>query len=665
VLLGQAFQHETPSPLQALLTIGERSITAALQGGNTSSARRLLLVLMQSDTVVPLLVAGASVRTNAHVQEGLLRLQLQKLRFQLAAHEAGTKSTDSPQAACRQFVHTLNELLPKDPFDRESPSKPPATQAAKLAVTSTGLQPLALHEALGELWQSLQPCLQLGAPLLAVLDGSHSSAGGLALSSSVQLLAEWTAASGSVVQPTWLPALREILQREDMCTRLTQQLLPDWREAEANRVVDWRALLSEEEVLNSQAATALMAAAVSTGPPLHTAWLAFGDWLYARARRARHTRRAAGPTASKALTRTDTLSYCHVVLAYARALSLDAVSGSGADTTRLLLRLLHFAIHHEDSSMQAAIGVALRLVPPAAWQVLAPQLFVQLQHSKPHVRKYATRLLAALARPVPAAVLYTLVAMAAPEVATGDQPEATGAQALLAAVSRDNPTRVRSCRALLQGLKQLTPLAAEAWQKALEGALVEIRRRFVTLRGEAARLHTATAAGAADRVAWQRRYSTMLTHGLGRLQVLLHDWEAREAATPHERTITCEFVPTLKATIETLTEPPDGPDFTSQLDRKLAPLEDIIKRAHAAVPSMDIHLSDYAPILSELSPAGELPLPGTGHGAHRLASGLDLVKCGSLFLLCVAIVVCFVLCCLSTGAVHSGACIICSHFICF
>lgn len=348
--------------MQSLLTIGERSITAALQGGNTAAAKRMLLTLMQNDTVVPLLVAGASVRTNAHVQEGLLRLQLQKLRFQLAAHETGTPRTR------RQPVRTLNELLPNDLLD---PDKPGTAQAARLAVTSTGLQPLGPQEALGELWHSLQPCLQPGAPLLAALDSSRSSAGGLALSSSVQLLAEWTAACGAHTAPTWLPALREILRRDDMHARLSQQLLLG---QEGDGVVDWGALLAQVELMDAPAATALAAAAVTTGAPLHTAWLAFGDWLYARARRARHARRAAGVSASKApLTPSDSVAYCHVVLAYARALSLDALSGSGLDTTRLLLRLLHFAIHHEDSSMQAAIRVALRLVPPAAWQVLALQ----------------------------------------------------------------------------------------------------------------------------------------------------------------------------------------------------------------------------------------------------------------------------------------------------
>jgi hypothetical protein len=58
-----------------------------------------------------------------------------------------------------------------------------------------------------------------------------------------------------------------------------------------------------------------------------------------------------------------------------------------------------------------------------------------------------------------------------------------------------------------------------------------------------------------------------------------------------------------------------GPDFVAQLDGKLVPLEEVIKRSHAAVPSMDIHLLQYAPVLCELSPAGELPLPGTAQGA--------------------------------------------------
>lgn len=118
------------------------------------------------------------------------------------------------------------------------------------------------------------------------------------------------------------------------------------------------------------------------------------------------------PEASK-LSETDQLCYQHVALAYARVLSLSLSDGSGVgDHPRLILRLLHFAIHYHKHGMHALLERALCMVPSIAWEGVAPQLFVQLQHSALPVRQFATRTLGALCEVAPAAVLYTLVAKA-------------------------------------------------------------------------------------------------------------------------------------------------------------------------------------------------------------------------------------------------------------
>lgn len=113
------------------------------------------------------------------------------------------------------------------------------------------------------------------------------------------------------------------------------------------------------------------------------------------------------------LSDNDQLCYQHVALAYARVLSLSLHGGSSAgDHPRLILRLLHFAIHYHKHGMHALLEGALQMVPPLAWEGVAPQLFVQLRHSALPVRQFATRTLGALCEVAPAAVLYTLVAKA-------------------------------------------------------------------------------------------------------------------------------------------------------------------------------------------------------------------------------------------------------------
>jgi hypothetical protein len=122
------------------------------------------------------------------------------------------------------------------------------------------------------------------------------------------------------------------------------------------------------------------------------------------------------------LSDTDQLCYQHVALAYARVLSLSLNGGSSAsDHPRLILRLLHFAIHYHKHGMHALLEQALGMVPPIAWEGVAPQLFVQLQHSALQVRQFVARSLCALCEVAPAAVLYTLVAKAWPEGDKGDK----------------------------------------------------------------------------------------------------------------------------------------------------------------------------------------------------------------------------------------------------
>lgn len=103
---------------------------------------------------------------------------------------------------------------------------------------------------------------------------------------------------------------------------------------------------------------------------------------------------------------------------------------------------------------------------------------------------------------------------------TESQPEEL--QELLGAVAKGHPSRVAECRSLLAGLRRVTLVAAEEWQLTLQAAIVEIRRRLVTLRTEAARAQSASAIEAASSaVIWQRRYSTLLANAVSDLRRLL------------------------------------------------------------------------------------------------------------------------------------------------
>eukprot|EP00892_Ulva_mutabilis_P006373 jgi/Ulvmu1/4107/UM019_0086.1 len=422
--------------LQVLLTVGERSITAALQGSNADAAKRLLTSLMQSDVVAPLLVAGASARTSAHVQECLLRLQLQKLRYQLAAQTKHGGSEQDQRAGAELSPSTavprelsLDALLPTDLLEgitASSRSRRAEPKRHPFAVTSTGLAPLDTPAALEELWASLYHCLQPDGPLLASLlqsSGTHSlTAAHHALAASTQQLCTWTmqaAPQHNRWSPSWAAELRNILTQTSMTQLLHRQLTGE-RRAEGQAVsVNLQALLSTEVAQAAPALTCLAAAAVSSGHDLQSAWLRFGDWVYSRARHMRPSRRAvrpadpAGPSvrAEPELTEEERLCYQHVALAYSRVLALSLPQG-GVDHPRLVLRLLHLAIHYHKHGMQSQLEAAMQMVPAIAWEVVAPQLFVQLHHSQQHVRAFATKTLAALAEPAPAAVLYTVVASA-------------------------------------------------------------------------------------------------------------------------------------------------------------------------------------------------------------------------------------------------------------
>ena len=95
-------------------------------------------------------------------------------------------------------------------------------------------------------------------------------------------------------------------------------------------------------------------------------------------------------------------------------------------------------------------------------------------------------------------------------------------QDLLAAVAKGHPSRVAECRCLLAGLRRVTLVAAEKWQLTLQAAIVEIRRRLVTLKTEAARSLAANAIEASSSaVIWQRRYSTLLENAVSDLHKLL------------------------------------------------------------------------------------------------------------------------------------------------
>lgn len=101
-------------------------------------------------------------------------------------------------------------------------------------------------------------------------------------------------------------------------------------------------------------------------------------------------------------------------------------------------------------------------------------------------------------------------------------PQSPELQALLAAAAQGHPGRVAGARVLLAGLRRLTLLAAEEWLAVLHAAVVEIRRRIVSLKMEAARIRGVAVGDAASRVVlWQRRYSTLLGNVTADLQALL------------------------------------------------------------------------------------------------------------------------------------------------
>lgn len=263
------------------------------------------------------------------------------------------------------------------------------------------------------------------APLLAS-GGAHSlTTAHHALAASTQQLCAWTLQAAPQQRswsPSWASELHHILTESSMTELLRRQLIGDASSESQPAGVDLPALLSTAVVQSAPALTCMAAAAVCSGRDLQSAWLRFGDWVYNRTRQMRHSRRssrasdaassglaAAGSHVEPELTQEERLCYQHVALAYSRVLALSLPQG-GVDHPRLVLRLLHLAIHYHKHGMQSQLEAAMQMVPASAWEVVAPQLFVQLHHSQQHVRAFATKTLAALAEPAPAAVLYTVVA---------------------------------------------------------------------------------------------------------------------------------------------------------------------------------------------------------------------------------------------------------------
>lgn len=269
--------------MQALLTIGERSITAALHGGNASAAKLLLTSLMQSDLVAPLLVSGSSARSSAHVQECLLRLQLQKLRHQVTVSPSGhsTDSTNLPDSSVVNPDLPLHDsglsnadavsALPADLLDvMMAPSSmygrteqhggikqvhgvhSSGSASTPFAVASTGLRPLSIPEALEELFASLSHCLQPHGPLMPAIHASAhpgseilppmmhayhgyaaprpqiAASAHSALASCAQQLFSWTmhtASHNPRWKPPWTPHLLEILRQDCMMALVHRQLI--------------------------------------------------------------------------------------------------------------------------------------------------------------------------------------------------------------------------------------------------------------------------------------------------------------------------------------------------------------------------------------------------------------------------------------------------------
>ena len=626
--------------MQTLLTVGERGIAAALAGRNTNAAHRLINALMQNDLVTPLLVATNSARTNVQVQESLLRLQLQKLRYQLAVH-AQTHSDESAHEAQPKAAspRALDVLLPDSLLDDAGSPGEAALPSRPLMVMSTGMQPLPRHAAAAQLWQSLRLCMQPDAPLLDASASVHGSSGSAAaaLASAVQQLAAWSAAGGEDGPAAWLPSLLDVLQRPTLLARLDAQMQPpDAAVAGMGQsCADWRALLAQPVACIAPVLTSLAAAAVSTGAAQRQAWIEFGDWLYVRVRRSRHARRgssAGNGTAAHSdrgdihatqhshkvpLDSIDELGYKHVALAYARALALDAHNAQATDATRLLLRLLHFAIHHNTPAVVPALARALAMVPPATWDILAPQLFVQLRHSQPHVRTYAVQLLLGLARTVPASVLYTAVA------SEGAEHDA-GIATLLTAAAGGAPARIEQCRALLHGVQLLMPLAAEAWQSALQTALLEVRRRVVSLKPALLRTQAPGAQGQhapGEAALWERRYAATVAHGVATLQQLAQEWQQRQPQSPHESYILATHMPKLIEVQALLSQAPAGSnaDRHAGVDARLQALEQLQQEVAVLGRNPELALTEFAPQLASFSAAAGLPVPGAGNSVLHFA----------------------------------------------
>eukprot|EP00892_Ulva_mutabilis_P006374 jgi/Ulvmu1/4108/UM019_0087.1 len=209
---------------------------------------------------------------------------------------------------------------------------------------------------------------------------------------------------------------------------------------------------------------------------------------------------------------------------------------------------------------------------------------------------------------------------------TGADHESEELQELLNAVAKGHPSRVAECRSLLAGLRRVTLVAAEEWQLTVQAAIVEIRRRLVTLKTEAERAQSATAIEAASSaVIWQRRYSTLLAHAISDLRRLLQDWSSRSHSTPHEHAIASKFVPVLEAAVHRLEIAPDAAAVGKEFPPKLRALEELAQGLMQLVPGPYINLTNFSPSLISVPIDASLPIPGHDHDCFVV--GVDPKVC--------------------------------------
>ena len=158
---------------------------------------------------------------------------------------------------------------------------------------------------------------------------------------------------------------------------------------------------------------ACCAVALAWQPGLAGAWKAYADLLYAHATRAgssdstgfdsQQQQQEQQQQQQGLLLAAD--AYCRYLAAAVSSKQLP----SSEHGMQALLHLLAIVTQHADG-LQSQLAGLLSSCPAAAWQVLTPQLFGQLQSSSAAVRALAQQLLQGVAIAAPSAVLYPAVA---------------------------------------------------------------------------------------------------------------------------------------------------------------------------------------------------------------------------------------------------------------